>query len=67
MSTYDEAVAYANTICDTDCWETPKTSCPFYPICSMRLNGDTAADRTEQFEFAFAAKFDELKEKGALA
>ena len=64
MKTYSEIKSDVNAIClqFPDCWHTPATSCPYWPVCGIFKDEDypTPEQRNVAFESAIAAKYDEL-------
>lgn len=64
MKTYSEIKFDVNATCRQfpDCWHTPATSCPYWPVCGTFKDEDypTPEQRNAAFESAIAAKYDEL-------
>ena len=62
MFGYDEVVAEVNKICDSNCFSTPKTDCPYYCVCQMCLpdGAEYEQERTEIFEAALMKRYYEL-------
>ena len=59
---YDRVASEINKICSADCWNNPKTDCPYYDICAdhaLTKNPDEYA-RTAAFENALVARYKAL-------
>ena len=65
MFGYDEVAAEVNKICVGDCYKRPRTECPYYGVCSMRLpeGEECEQERTEKFEAALIKRYYELNPK----
>lgn len=65
MKPYIEIEQEVFAICKKhpDCWYNNATTCPFWPVCGTFKDDaySSITERTDAFEAAIAARYDELK------
>lgn len=65
MTPYKEIESEIISICrkHPKCWRAPATDCPFWPVCGSFQDEayHDPHERTEAFEAAIAARYNELK------